>query len=533
MRKFLAALMAVFMLTAALAVLPASAAATVSTKDGSTAADAEAIDLVVTEVLADTKSNNVSMATKNAFQYIEVYNRGNTTVNLYDYAIVRATYDEKNKGTQWADPKKFDKKIVLDDGSIYAPYAGMTGISGYDTSTLACINRAGEDALAPGETALIWIWNKDTKDVFGANGGTAATGENAGTMGAFRKHYKDMGAEIPAGVKIIAAFGVDGIGQSCDLNVTKNYIYALVDDTANFDVSVEVAYSKSVGGEFTRNSKIECMFKFGTSLGYYTTNENYGAVYTLASKTPYFTNAYLDNTDADYYASEAVDGYTEMACIYYDEPMNPGKLLPVQWADLDPARAPADVKGTDANWATTAWNTYVTALVALNGGGEGSSGAEDDLGQGNIDVNRDDLGNLGQNKAGEWTFVTWVDEETGETKYGRYKTDGGSMDTVVEIDKETYDKAMAALAEMENEGDGFAIWQILLFFVAPFVVVLGGAAVALIIVLKKKNKNVAADDVAGFVQIIDEGAAAPMAPVDPATGAPEMYAPQNNDNQNF
>ena len=52
-------------------------------------------------------------------------------------------------------------------------------------------------------------------------------------------------------------------------------------------------------------------------------------------------------------------------------------------------------------------------------------------------------------------------------------------------------------------------------------------------ILKKKNKNVAADDVAGFVQIIDEGAAAPVAPVDPATGAPEMYAPQNNDNQNF
>jgi glycerophosphoryl diester phosphodiesterase len=77
--------------------------------------------------------------------------------------------------------------------------------------------------------------------------------------------------------------------------------------------------------------------------------------------------------------------------------------------------------------------------------------------------------------------------------------------------KEEYDTAMAALAEMEEEeGPGMMLWIII---GAAAVVVLGAGAAVLIIVLKKKNKNVATDDVAGFVEIIDEGAdaAAPEA----------------------
>ncbi len=508
MRKFLAVLMAAFMLTAALAVLPASAAVTKSDKDGSVATDADAIDLVITEVLADTQSNNVSMKAKNAFQYIEIYKRSATkTVNIYDYAIVRATYNEKS-GTPWAEPRKFEKKIVLDTGSIYDHYVNnnVANIAQYNlTGVLDCVNALGGD-IGPGETALIWIWNQDTKDVFGANGGTTATGENQGNFNAFRNHYKDLGKEIPNDVKIFATFGVDGIGQSFQMNTTKNYMYALVEDgvgSANtFDIGTEIAYSKTTGGNFETNAKIKAMFKFGTALGYYNTTENNGAVYTLANKTPNYTNTYFEKTDANYYESGDVDSFKEMACIYYDEAMTPGTLLPVQWADIDPDHAPAAVKGTDANWATTAWNTYVAALVAANGGGENTNRPEENKNQSDIDVNRNDLGNLGQNKAGEWTFFIGEDG-----KYYRYKTEGGSKDEAVEITKEEYDTAMAALAELE-EGEGLGIWLWVIIGGAA-VVVLGGAAVVLIIVLKKKNKNVAADDVAGFVEIIDEDAAAP------------------------
>ena len=175
MRKFLAVLMAVFMLAATLAVLPISAADAVvkSNKDGTTPADADAINLVITEVAADTKSNNISLASKNAYQYIEIYNRGTTTVNIYDYAIVRATYKEKDKQGAWPDPKRFDKKIVLDPGSIYQYYQenNVPNIGTYATSQLNCVNADNGD-IAPGQVALIWIWNDDTKAVIAAQGGT-------------------------------------------------------------------------------------------------------------------------------------------------------------------------------------------------------------------------------------------------------------------------------------------------------------------------------------------------------------------------
>jgi hypothetical protein len=228
MRKFLTALMAVFMLTAALAVLPASATtATASELDGSTAADAN-IGLVITEVLADTKSSNAAAQSDNAYQYIEVHNRGTETVYLYNYAIVRATYNQ-NSAAPW-ESKKFTGKIVIDSGSIYRHWESqnVAAISGYNMSTHACVNQAGADALAPGETALIWVWNQATTKAISAKGST--TGEKAGTMTSFIQHYSDMGTPIPEGVKIFAAFGQDNVGQSFNLNTSGNYMYALVDD---------------------------------------------------------------------------------------------------------------------------------------------------------------------------------------------------------------------------------------------------------------------------------------------------------------
>ena len=520
MRKFLAALMAVFMLTAALAVLPASAAAV----DGTAAGDVAAMNLVVTEVLADTKSNNVTMASKNAFQYIEIHNRGTEPVNVYEYAIVRALYKEKDKGNAWPTPKKFDGKIVLDPGSIYGHYLNkeVAGIEAYSADSMYACSNADDGVLEAGKTALIWIWNKDTKDVFGANQGT--TTEQSGIFTAFRNHYKAHGAEIPADVKIFATFGVTGVGESFELNTTANYMYALVKDGAGdsntFDINTEVAFTQDTAGGAQPNAKVVTMFKFGTALKYTSTVENRGPDYTLANQAPQLNNANMGKTDANYVDAGLVDGFKEMACINNNTDkdasvvsMTPGKLLPIQWADIDPDHAPADVKGTDANWKTTVWNAYLTANKLVD---DGSKKEEEDLGQSKVDVDRDDLGNQGQNKAGEWTFVTWVDEATGETKYGRYKTEGGSMDTVVEISKEVYDLAMAKLAEAEK-GEGLGIWLWVIIGGAA-VVVLGGAAVVLIIVLKKKNKNVATDDVAGFVEIIDEEAA-PAEDVAPAEEA--------------
>lgn len=498
MRKFLAVLMAAFMLTAALAVLPASAAVTTSTKDGTVIGNAD-IDLVVTEVLADTMSNHVDMANSDAFQYIEVYNRGDEDIYLYNYAIVRALYKEKDKGNAWPAPKKFTQKIVLDPGSIYQHYIDeeVAAIDAYKTTP--CANTDAENGkLAPGKTALIWVWNKATHDVMNKNGGLA--NESAGVV-AFRQHYKDHGAEIPADVKIFAAFGVTGVGQSFELNTTNNYMYAVVEDGADsantFDITTEVAFTQNTAGGFAQNDKVVSMFKFGTALGYASTTQEKGAAYTLADKTPYYNNKKNDNEDTNYFEAGKVDGFKEFACIYFEEDMTPGKLLPVQWADLDPDRAPAAVKGTDANWATKAWTDYLAVVLPDD---EITNREEEDLNQDEIDQQRENMGNLGQNKAGEWTFFIGEDGN-----YYRYKTEGGSKDTAVKITKEEYDTAMAALAELEK-GEGLGIWLWVIIGGAA-VVVLGAGAAVLIVVLKKKNKNVATDDVAGFVEIIDEDAA--------------------------
>ncbi len=444
MRKFLAVLMAVFMLTAALAVLPASAATT-STKDGSTVADAQALDLVVTEVLADTMSHIVTMASKNAFQYIEIHNRGSERVNVYDYAIVRAAYNERS-ATPWADPKKFDGKIVLDVGSIYEHYidAGVNGINAYMDPMYACVN-ADDGWLEAGATALIWIWNKDTKDAFGTTG---TTGEKIGNFVAFREHYKAHGVEIPADVKIFATFGVTGVGQSFELNTTNNFMYALVKDgtgSANtFDIASEIAYRQTVG-DFERNADIVCMWEHGTGLGLAATIENYSVIYTTADNTPRYLNAYYEESNANYYAAREVDSFKQLGAIRYEERMTPGVLLPIQWADIDPDRAPASVKGTDANWQTTVWNTYIEANTVKD---EGINRPEEDLNQDEINVDRDNLGNRGQNKLGEWT--NFIGEDG---KYYRYKTEGGSVNFAVEVTKAEYDAAMAALAESENGGN--------------------------------------------------------------------------------
>jgi hypothetical protein len=159
------------------------------------------------------------------------------------------------------------------------------------------------------------------------------------------------------------------------------------------------------------------------------------------------------------------------------------------------------VKGTDADWTAKVWAAYLAVALPDE---DITSRPEKDKNQDQIDVDRDDLGNQGQNKLGEWTYFQGEDGN-----YYRYKTEGGDKDSAVKVDKAEYDlymEALAAAAAAEDEGLGIWLWVII---GAAVLVVLGAGAVVLIIVLKKKNKNVATDDVAGFVEIIDEEATAP------------------------
>ena len=110
MRKILSALLAVVMLVGVLAALPVFADDTieaVKTFDGTIAGDYDDVDLVVTEVLVNSKSgyddyddkpvdeqSDSKFQSPDCFDYIEIYNRGDEAVNLYEYSLLRT----KNHG---------------------------------------------------------------------------------------------------------------------------------------------------------------------------------------------------------------------------------------------------------------------------------------------------------------------------------------------------------------------------------------------------------------------------------------------------
>lgn len=517
MRKFLAVLLAVFMLTATLAVLPVAAAEEKSSKDGTVIADAEALDLVVTEYMSDTICTVTSNTSANAFQYIEVYNRGETDVNLYNLAVVAGK--NKTSGDTWNKNHMFDAKLPLQSGSIY------TNTKAASTAN-ACVN-PNSAMLKPGEFAIIWFWTDATNSVsntyaksLGASVTDPETGKTVFHQG-FRDHYRrqQQSGETPISddLLIVAVYA----GTSTDttnaptfaLNTSSSYMYALVKNEAgnSFDYKTEKAYERfynKVDKTTTYsafNSKIVCMWQWGTNTALsIPTQTSYfegkSSVYVPSNCTPDFYNATRKAIDSEhvdksnFYETGYVDGFKEVGLVAFEEAPTIGTMDAWQWAYVDPDRAPESAKALAANgktWQEVAITTYNEAHIEI--GEIAEDNKEIDKGQGNINVDRGQLGNKDQNVLeGDYEYYT----ENG--KYYRYPA-GGDKSQAEEINKETYDAAIA------NSEGGLGIWLWVIIGGAA-AVVLAAVAVVLIIVLKKKKKPVAADDVAteGEVEIIDE-----------------------------
>ena len=511
MRKFLAALLAVFMLTATIAVLPVAAADELadyekSLKDGTTIADAEALGLVVTEYMSNTTSS-LDSSSSDAFQYIEVYNRGNTDVNLYDLAIVRGS--NATSGSTWNKKQMFEAKLSIQAGSIY------TGSPASNT-TYACDNPMTA-IVKPGQFAIIWFWNSACETVsknFGKSIGASSKDADGKVTyhNYFRQHYRTQNAEakdyITDDLLIVAVYA----GSSKDstnmptfsLNTSSSYMYALVDKS--FDYKNEKVYERFYGAnkEVSHskfNSKIVCMWQWRAAYGGY---EGAATIYAPADASPDFYNATQKAIESsyvnkhNYYEAGFVDGFKEVGQISSSENNKPtiGSMTAFQWAYVDPANAPESVKALAKDgktWQQVALEAYVAANVEV--GEQVEDNAEIDKNQSNIHVDRDNLGNKDQNVlVGDYEYYT----EGG--KYYRYPA--GDKSKAEEINKETYDAAIAS-------ADGLGIWLWVIIGGAA-AVVLAGAAVVVIIILKKKNKPVAADDVAaeGEVAVIDEEATA-------------------------
>lgn len=515
MRKFLTALLAVVMLTATLAVLPVAAATADYEKskiDGTTIADAEALGLVVTEYMSNTTCALGSDYSLNAFQYVEVYNRGTEDVNLYDLAVVRGA--NNTSGATWNKQHMFDAKLNIQAGNIYqgSPAA---------TTTYACTN-PNTAVVKPGEFAIIWFWN-DTCNTASKNAGRSIGATKQDAEGKiiyhdyFRQHYKTQNTAAQGAITddllIVAVFA----GTSNDptnrptfsLNTSGSYMYALVDKS--FDYKNEKVYDRFYNADKTTshtayNDKVVCLWQWGvnTDLSIPThTPEGVSTIYAPANTNPIFYNASqkaIESTYTDkhnYYEVGYVDGFKEVGLIAYEELPTIGSMTAFQWACVAPEQAPDSVKALAKDgktWQEVAIAEYLAAKVEA--GEEVPDNAEIDKGQGDIHVDRDNLGNKDQNVlVGDYEYYT----EGG--KYYRYPADGDKSQAE-EINKETYDAAIAS-----ESGLGIWLWVIIGGAAA---VVLAGAAVVVIIILKKKNKPVAADDVAaeGEVAIIDEEATA-------------------------
>ena len=486
MRKFLAALLAVFML-AAVAVLPLAAEEvavdkTKSEIDGTTVADAEGLNLVVTEFMSNTTCSvtvgGQDVSAKNAFQYIEIYNRGTTDVNLYDLAVVRAA--NRLKTDVWNAGHKFEQKIPLNPGNV----SSQSNISAANQK-FAVVN-PNSAVLKPGEFAVVWFWNDDSIAVSNALGNSL--GADTTTDGktvyhkAFRDHYKaeNSSVSISDDLLIVAVYA----GSTTDtsrfaLNTNGSYMYALVQDTntAPFDQNVEVAFTANKGSDGTiyqRNEKIVCMWQWGvlTNLSIPShTPEGVATIYVPANNVPTFYNATQKAIEGDeyedkvnFYDSGYVDSFKEVGLVSFQEKPTIGTMSAYQWAYVDAARAPETVTSLAANgktWQEVAVDAYIAANVEV--GEEDVPNEEEERLPGGVHVDRDNLGNKGQNAAN-----TTVDA---------------------------------------NQSNGLGIW-LWVIIAGAAVVVLGGAAVVVIVVLKKKNKPVAADDVASEepTQVIDDNA---------------------------
>lgn len=527
MRKFLAALMAVLMIMAVVAVLPigAETAPVKSTFDGTTPADANALPLVVTEVMTNTTASVYETAdakySYDAFQYIEVYNRGSEQINLYDLAIVRSR--NALSTDPWETNKKFLEasdgkgvKMSLNPGSIYQ---GITGISG---ATPEAVNQPGTCFIQPGEFAIIWFWTSKTStactDSGVSLGKVTDTADGQVYHKGFRDHYRTQNSDVTISDDLpIVAVCAMGQASATDttarfsLNTSYNYTYALVwdeDGGRQFDPNADAAVTKQGSGDsaiYNFDSDIVCLWQWGTLTNASIPNggvEGKATIYVPANSTPdRFNRQQLNDmglteiieriakvdagqtTDADgnpitvtqeerdsvkaealakilktdYVDADLAYGYKEVAIMAFEEAPTIGAMPAYQWAYVDPSRAPDSVKGTDENWAATAINTYITTALPTPDKDVANEEEKRDV----VLKDRSELGNQGINKKDP---------------------------TVVE----------------EN---GFPIWALILI-IAGGAVLLAAVAVVVIVILKKKNKPVALDDVAaeGEIEIIDETA---------------------------
>jgi len=354
MRKLFAIALAVVMLACVFAAIPAAAAS----RDGSTAADVPA--LIVTEIMANA-------GTQDAYEYIEIYNRGDVAIDLYDLALARAPYYKSQPATTnayhdswnlWQSERKFQSKMDFNAGAVAFP-ADFTELASQSTNVEW--SNPGTATIAPHSFAIIWVLrnytlsavNKKISDDFGNEDPDLPR-----TM--FREKFN-----TPANVPIIYVWGnkaIDDDGNvktdEFDLDDCKSqstgYMYGIVSNT--FDLANDVVYATD-----SFNAKVLSLCGYGANQTMHTMendNKLRGYVYVPADQVPELHNRKRAREDADYVAGNYVETYRQVGLAHGGEDPTAGTMPAYQWAYVDPDNAPASVTSAGANWGAEAIHTW-------------------------------------------------------------------------------------------------------------------------------------------------------------------------------
>ncbi|MCI5677064.1 MAG: hypothetical protein MR343_06540, partial [Clostridia bacterium] len=140
--------------------------------------------LVMTEIVAnsncgikDPNKSNKSNAEYDAFEYIEIYNRGDSAVNLCELSILRSPYCKRNTFSKdspyhrlwntWQSSRKFLQKADIKSGNVRADHVmdeeekkamGAAAVSSLKFEN----NMASNGALAPHKSAVLFFVSSTT-----------------------------------------------------------------------------------------------------------------------------------------------------------------------------------------------------------------------------------------------------------------------------------------------------------------------------------------------------------------------------------
>lgn len=562
MRKFLAVFLAVMMLAGALCVLPTSAAK--AEFDNTDSGDK--MDLVVTEVLINSKTGQDSLdnvqeagsvskfSSPDAFDYIEIYNRGTTAINLYQLKILSAnskdfTGTSNNSTAEVNEQNKYLFKFqnVLVPGSIHDDNNAANAASGSLGEYNACKNPTTA-VLNPGQFAVIWFWTSATDQLCNKLGQTeypvGAQWEGDSRYFPYFRNYYNISDDVLVVATNAKASNPTGPSSADVYNDLRNgYTYAFAKTGFAFGNKCYTAINGL-------DSNIMTMFEYATNTGagIPTTDnmDDVAATYVPSNCSPdlYNTNqskivgeGWVDKADYVQISDATVSmgmkyvrSYRECAVVTYTEEPTPGDMPAWQWYYIQPGTVGSHSLKAKEEAVFAAASNQVQADASIEASAKAAKTMEL-FNKMMADIVTDWATNAAiKDENGRLLAEGAADTNWPAKAKAQFLADYAAEITEEEDNEETKKNYAESFVDREvlmerhqkrnnkpnNTKDSLPGWAIALI-IAGCVVFAAGIAVVVILIVKKK-KPVADDDVAaeGEVLVIDETAADAEAPVEEA-----------------